>query len=699
VFRAREKTDSVQRGDSAPSATHLESAPGAPAPSSPSPWLPGTEFSKYEIDSRLAAGGMAEVWRAKIKGAQGFEKKIVIKTMHTALQSRSELAQMFIGEAAVAAQLSHSNIVHVFDFGQLEGRYFIAMEYVPGVTLRIAHKRMVARGERLPVATVLHVMMDVCDALEHVHAAVDGRGTLGLVHRDISPDNVIISTSGSAKLIDFGAARATARTPPTPVFVGKYRYAAPERIRKAGEDCRSDIYSAGVILYECLAGKRPFDGTDAEVIEAVLAGSGCDPRARVPTIPARLAAVVAQATAQNPADRFASARDLRAALAACLEASGGASKERDVTAALAALLEIPAAPDTTVSFAAAPDVEAVPEPIGGAGDDERTPSDAEIALCEVEILEASGPIRKLAEPPPSLPRGASPALALPRSSPVALPPAPSPRAAAPQSPPVSIFSAPAAAAVRGWRTTAQARSPEAERSTRERAVALFDRGLELRRGGRYGEALDAWEKALALAPDNRIYQANVQRLRTELGRLRAETPPLDVANALRIARPTLGAEAGVALYRLLRLAAFDAMTGAEAVATARAAGEKIGRSLGLRKLDDFVALCTSLKLGIVEASVVTESSVRVVVRECIACAGAHPGGHAIGMGTLGGSPNPPAMVRGEQSSPAPHAMCHFEGGLVAGAVSAIFRRPARVRETACQGGCGDDACRFDVDFT
>jgi len=637
-------------------------------PPAPSPWLPGTEFSKYEIDSRLAAGGMAEVWRAKIKGAQGFEKRIVIKTMHTALQSRPELAQMFIGEAAVAAQLSHSNIVHVFDFGLFEGRTFIAMEYVPGVTLRIAHKRMVARGERLPVTTVLHVMMDVCDALEHVHAAADGRGTLGLVHRDVSPDNVIISTSGSAKLIDFGAARATARTPPTPVFVGKYRYAAPERIRKAGEDCRSDVYSAGVILYECLAGKRPFDGTDAEVIAAVLAGNGCDPRARVPTIPTRLAEVVVKATAQNPADRFASARELRAALAVCLEESGGASKERDVTAALADLLETPAAPDPTVSFASAPDVEAVPEAIGGAGDDERTSSDAEIALCEVEILEASGPIRKLAEPPPP-PRGAPPARPLPKLAPL------QPQAGSPDLPPVSIFAAPAAAAgaaVRGWRTTSQARSPEVERSTRERAVALFDRGLELRRGGRYGEALDAWEKALALAPDNRIYQANVQRLRTELGRLRAETPPVDVASALRIARPTLGAEAGVGLYRLLRLVAFDAMAGAEAIATARAAGEKIGRSLGLGKLDDFVALCTSLKLGVVEASVLTESSVRVVVRECIACAGHHGGGER---------------------------MCHFEGGLVAGAVAAIFRRPVRVRETACQGGCGDDACRFDVDFT
>src|SRR4029077_3376934 len=120
------------QGESAVSATQTGSAPaGTPAPS---PWEPGTEFSKYRIDSRLAAGGMAEVWRAKIKGAQGFEKRIVIKTMLTSLQSRPELVQMFVSEAAVAAQLSHSNIVHVFDFGQLEGRYFIAMEYVPGVT-------------------------------------------------------------------------------------------------------------------------------------------------------------------------------------------------------------------------------------------------------------------------------------------------------------------------------------------------------------------------------------------------------------------------------------------------------------------------------------------------------------------------------------------------------------------------------------
>jgi predicted hydrocarbon binding protein/tRNA A-37 threonylcarbamoyl transferase component Bud32 len=662
--------------ESAASKTRLESAPAAAA--LPSPWQPGTAFSKYEIGSRLAAGGMAEVWRAKIKGAQGFEKRIVIKTMHTNLQSRPELVQMFISEAAVAAQLSHPNIVHVFDFGQLEGRYFIAMEYIPGVTLRLAHKRMVARGERLPITTVLHVMMDVCDALEEVHTLADARGPLQLVHRDISPDNIIISTSGNAKLIDFGAARAAARTPPTSVFVGKYRYAAPERILRVSEDRRSDLYSAGVLLYECLAGKRPFDGTDAEVIKGALASRACDPRARLPTVPSRVAEVVIKATAHDPAERYPSARELRAALAACLAELGGGSKERDVTTALAALLEAPARLEPPAALAADAGAEAVPEPIGVAGPDggsgDRISSGAELALCEVEILEASGPIRKLAEPPP-LPTPAnvgSPAKPVAPRLPPAVPRLP-PTVGVPAS--ASIFSAPAApsgTAVHGWRRTAPARSPEAERSARERAVELFDRGLESRGEGRYGEALDAWEKALALAPDNHVYQANVQRLRGELSRVRAEAPVIDVLSALRVIRPSLGADAGAGLYRLLRLAAFDTMSGAEAIAGARAAGEKIGRSLGLGTLDELLALCQSLKLGIVEASVAERSTVDVVVRECVACAGAHESGEA---------------------------MCHFESGLVAGAVAAIFKRPVRVRETTCQGGCGDDACRFEITFT
>ena len=158
---------------------------------------------------------------------RGFEKRIVIKTMLPQLAGRPDLVEMFINEATLASAFSHPNIAHVFDFGQLEGRYFIAMEYVPGVTLRFAHKRMLARGELLPISATLHVMIDVCEALHEVHGLCDGHGALGLVHRDLGPDNMMISTSGAAELIHFGAARATTRTPVSSVFVGKYRYAAP----------------------------------------------------------------------------------------------------------------------------------------------------------------------------------------------------------------------------------------------------------------------------------------------------------------------------------------------------------------------------------------------------------------------------------------------------------------------------------------
>jgi serine/threonine protein kinase len=488
-----------------------------------SAWQTGTHFSRYEIDSKLASGGMAEVWRAKLKGVRGFEKRIVIKTMLPQLAGRPDLVEMFINEATLASAFSHPNIAHVFDFGQLEGRYFIAMEYVPGVTLRFAHKRMLARGEILPMAATLHVMIDVCEALHAVHELADANGALGLVHRDLSPDNVIVSTSGAAKLIDFGAARATARTPPLSTFVGKYRYAAPERVRRNDEDRRSDLFSAGVILYECLTGVRPYDGPDAEVIRAVEEARVHDPRERASSLPAPIAEVVMRAMAPEPADRFATAREMREALTRCLIALGASTKERDVSASLAALME---APDS-VPVLIAPR-EAIPEAIDIAADPS---SGVEVALCEVEIIEASGPIRADAPPVPAMPARARAVVAPP------IPPPPEARPADPSAPHWSlpgqlfdrVFGGPSGAGtpasahmnVLGWRRTPEQPPDASHRSPLQRAVELFDRGIELRRAGRYGEALDAWERAAALAPENRVYQSNVARLRQQLGELRS----------------------------------------------------------------------------------------------------------------------------------------------------------------------------------
>ena len=451
---------------------------------------------------------MAEVWRAKMKGLEGFEKRVVIKTMLTHLSNRPELVQMFVNEASLAARLAHPNIVDVFDFGELEGRYFIAMAYVPGLTLRAAHKRTIMRGERLPIAAALHVMRDVCEALQHLHDLEDGGGPLGLIHRDLSPDNVILSTSGTTKVIDFGAARATARTPPGRLFVGRYRYAAPERVRHVGEDRRSDLYSVGVMLYECLTGVRPFEGTDAEVIKAVTESRECDPRRRVPTLPASVGELVKKATAHDPRDRFANARELGAALARCLLQVGAASKETEVTGALSALLE----PDIFQSGATA--VDGVPVPIEASHP---------MALSEREIIEASGPIRRHATPEPIV-AGETERISLP------LPP----EAFPPLRPELARSAAGAgsnlAEAVRdvaesgpsfvGWHAGA-APPPLPGAVRQERAVELFDLGISLRAAHRYNEALEAWEQALVLAPDNAVYRANVNRLREQLGELQA----------------------------------------------------------------------------------------------------------------------------------------------------------------------------------
>ena len=487
-----------------PTTTAVGSDPArSPSGALLSPWVPGTRFSSYEIESRLAVGGMAEVWRAKINGLEGFEKRIVIKTMLTTLHHRPDLTEMFVSEAALAARLSHPNIVDVLDFGQLEGRYFIAMEYVPGLTLRVAHKQMVAAGGRLPIVATLHVLRDVCEALQHMHDLADSNGPLGLLHRDLSPDNIILSTSGTAKLIDFGAARATARTPSGRLFVGKYRYAAPERIRHQGEDCRSDVYSAGVILYECLVGKRPFEGSDADVIRAATSALACDPQLRVPTLPASLGALVRRATAQRPADRFASARDLGAALAVCLSELGASSKERDVTTALSALLE--SAAGAAPPAPPVPGPEAVPEAIEGSS------WGSGIALNELEIIEASGPL-------PLVAQQARPAEDETRRVSLPVPAeafAPSPVEAART---IRGAAERRGTSVVGWRM-ASASTPEAHAEL-EPAVYLFDHGIKLRAEGRYGEALDAWERALALAPENRLYQFHLQLLREQLSALR-----------------------------------------------------------------------------------------------------------------------------------------------------------------------------------
>jgi hypothetical protein len=266
---------------------------------------------------------------------------------------------------------------------------------------------------------------------------------------------------------------------------------------------------------------RPYDGPDDEVIRAVAAGRLYDPRDHRPSLPAAVAEVVMRAMASDPADRFATARQMREALARGLVALGASTKERDVTETLAALQEEP----TDTARILAPPVEAVPEAIDLAAE---PTSNVDVALHEVEIIEASGPIQMSAEAPPlpALPTRAR-AVVAPSAPPE---PPPQPRKPDPSAPHWSlpgqlferVFGGPASAvpSVLGWRRTPDTSPHASHRSPLQRAVEMFDKGIELRVAGRYGEALAAWERAAALAPENRVYRANVDRLRRQLDELR-----------------------------------------------------------------------------------------------------------------------------------------------------------------------------------
>ena len=303
-------------------------------------------------------------------------------------------------------------------------------------------------------------MRDICEALQHVHELEDSSGPLGLVHRDLSPDNIIISTSGTAKLIDFGAARATARTPPDHLFVGRFRYAAPERIRHEGEDCRSDVYSAGIVLYECLTGARPFDGSDAEVVKAVTA-AGLRPAGEDALASRQHRGAGKEGDGERPAGPLRERAPPRRGAGAGLLQIGAASKEREVTGALSTLLEAEAD-----LMGATGEREAIPQLV------ERRSREADtdaMALSEVEMIETSGPIRARHDAPSRFrPRRPNGSACRCRRKPSR--PQPASAVAYWRPPPGALTDAVHNAAA----FTARARHPL------ERAVELFDLGIALR---------------------------------------------------------------------------------------------------------------------------------------------------------------------------------------------------------------------------
>ncbi|HEY3444944.1 MAG TPA: serine/threonine-protein kinase [Myxococcales bacterium] len=279
---------------------------------------PGQSFGKYLLLDRIAAGGMAEIFRAKYVAAAGVTKSVVIKRILPHYAGNPAFVSMFTNEAKIAMSLAHGNIAQVFDFGEIDGEYFLAMEFVNGQSLSRLSRGAREMGYWVPLPIAAHIISEVCAGLHYAHTLKDDAGKpLGIVHRDVSPQNVIVSYEGQVKLVDFGIAKirsAGKGETEHGAMKGKYVYFSPEQARAKPLDGRSDVFAAGIVLYELITGKRPFEGKMIEVLSKITKGEFVPPSLVNPEVPRELETIVLRALALKPDDRYASAVEMQDAL-------------------------------------------------------------------------------------------------------------------------------------------------------------------------------------------------------------------------------------------------------------------------------------------------------------------------------------------------------------------------------------------------
>ncbi len=289
-------------------------------------------FGKYRLVRRLAFGGMAEIFLARLVGDQGFEKTLVLKRILPQFSSDPDFTRMFVDEAVLAARLTHPNVAQIYDFGEVAGIYFITMELVDGADLRRVIKCAFERGRGLAPVEVAAIGEGMARGLAYVHAleTEDGR-SLGIVHRDISPHNVMLTRDGDVKIMDFGIAKAAARATHTATgtIKGKLAYMAPEQALAEELDKRTDQFAVGLTLWECLVGRRLFEGdSEPELLSKVAAGRVRDVRAEKADVPEPLARIVMRMLALKRDDRYPDMRDVEHELAAFRFGMGAAGAVR-----------------------------------------------------------------------------------------------------------------------------------------------------------------------------------------------------------------------------------------------------------------------------------------------------------------------------------------------------------------------------------
>lgn len=293
-------------------------------------------FGNYLLLDRVNIGGMAEVWRAKSFGANGFERIVAIKRILPNIAEDEEFIMMFIDEAKITVQLRHANIAQIYELDNKVGSYYIAMEYVSGKDMRAVFDRCRKRGEPAPIPLTCHLIEQCCEGLDYAHHAKDKGGRdMGIVHRDVSPQNALISYDGEVKVIDFGIAKAAGKATKTQagILKGKFGYMSPEQIRGLPLDGRSDIFAIGVCLYEMLTGERLFVGdSDFSVLEKVRKVEVLPPSHFNRKIPAELERIVMKSLAKDVDDRYQRASDLAEDLKKFMYSTGNAFSRKDLAA-------------------------------------------------------------------------------------------------------------------------------------------------------------------------------------------------------------------------------------------------------------------------------------------------------------------------------------------------------------------------------
>lgn len=454
--------------------------------------MPGATLGRYEIQSRIASGGMADVWMARATGANGFRKRIVIKTILPHLERDPEFVRMFINEALVASGLNHPHIVQIFDLGERDGHHFIAMEYVPGRSLRQITKAFRAKGERIPTWFVLEAMTAVCEALQYAHDYRDENGApLDLVHRDISPENVMVSYAGTVKVLDFGVAKASQVKGSTQagVIKGKHAYMAPECFEER-VDRRTDIFALGVVLYELLTGTRPYRANNVlELMWQIVQTTPQRPSEIIPGFPRELESIIFDALERDPDRRIGQAAELQGRIEHYLDNHGGRSPSHALGDLVRGLF-----PDD-------PEAQSSGAPISRRAGEKTARSQRPDRATPVTVRSPT--------PQPSSPRK-NPFTAHRESD--------SARRAIWPSGRHDDHSADAEASHPNEASPSPPPAPKSALSAdaKTRATEHFELGLAYVRRGLMDDALREWQAAIELDPGNRDCETNIQRLKKRL---------------------------------------------------------------------------------------------------------------------------------------------------------------------------------------